>query len=480
MESNQVESSLKIILSLAQKNKQKVFLVGGFLRDLALKRIKDKNLDLDFAVSKDAVKLAKSFAKKFRAAFVMLDKERGYARAVKKIDEMVLTFDFANFRGKNIKEDLSLRDFTINTLAVSLEHLKTEKSLNGALLNHFKGLEDLKKSRLKMVNSRSFSDDPLRILRAFSLSSQLNFKIEANTLKKARQQAAKIVDVAYERIRDEFFKILDIENSINIIRQMDRIKLLDKIIPHIRAMYGVSQGPYHHLDVWKHSLETLAQLEKLFQELKQHKKIQEYLSENISAGRNRFSLMKLGALLHDIGKPAAKKEIKGKTVFYGHERVGRQISKEICEMLKLSTREKFALEKLIFWHLRPGYLAENEIPTSRAIFRFFRDTQEESIAVLLIGIADQRATRGALTAHSDRAHHEKVVMNLIEYYFKQKEEKPFVRLINGNDLIRKLKLTPSPIFTKILREVEENQATGKIKNQTEALGLAKKIVKTGL
>ncbi len=473
----QNDAYLETILKLAQKNKQKVYLVGGFLRDLILKRTKPGNLDMDFAVNKDGYKLAKSFAKAIHGAFVILDKERGYARVVKNFGSKTLTFDFANFRGKTMGDDLGLRDFTINTLALNLEHLKNGEDLSKALLNPFKGVEDLKKSCIRMVSSRSFTDDPLRLLRAFSLASQLNFRIETKTLKRVRRLAKNIADVAYERIRDEFFKILENEHSVEIIRQMDKIKILEKIIPQIRAMFGVSQGPYHHLDVWKHSLETLAQLEKFFPELSHLQKTQDYLREKISAERSRASLIKLAALLHDIGKPKAKRSIEGKTVFYGHEKVGRVISDNISKMLKLSTRGKFALEKLIFWHLRPGYLAEKEIPTSRAIFRFFRDTGQEAVAILLIGIADQRATRGILTAHSDRKHHEKVVMDLINYYFKKKEEKPFVRLIDGNDLIRKLHLNPSPIFSKILREVEEKQATAIIKTKEQAFVLAKKIAK---
>ncbi|MDP2940052.1 MAG: HD domain-containing protein [Candidatus Omnitrophota bacterium] len=477
LESLQNNPNLKTILKLAQKNKQKVYLVGGFLRDLILNRNKEKNFDLDFAVSKQAMKLAKSFARNIHGAFVVLDKERGYARVVKNLENKSFTFDFANLRGKNIKQDLQLRDFTINTLALNLECLKTAQNLSKVLLSPFKGLEDLKKSRIRMVNRQSFLDDPLRLLRAFSLSAQLDFVIEPKTLKRIRQLAKKIQDVAYERIRDEFFKILKISHSIDFIRQMDKVKILDKVIPQIRAMYGVKQGPYHHLDVFRHSLEALAQLERLVAELSNHQKIQDYLREVIAANRTRLSLVKLGALLHDIGKPKAKKRLEGKTVFYGHERLGRKISDNIADMLKLSTREKFALEKLIFWHLRPGYLAEKSFPTSRAIFRFFRDAEEEAPAILLIGIADQRATRGPLTAHSNRIHHEKVVMDLIDYYFKKQEEKPFVRLIDGNDLIKKLKLTPGPIFAKILREIEEAQAEGSIKTKQEALELAGKIAK---
>jgi putative nucleotidyltransferase with HDIG domain len=258
---------------------------------------------------------------------------------------------------------------------------------------------------------------------------------------------------------------------------MHKVKILDKIIPQIRVMYGVTQGPYHHLDVFKHSLEALSQLEKLFEELSLNQKVQGYLKEELVVNRSRQSLIKLGALLHDIGKPLAKRKKEGKTVFYGHERLGKEITKNISEMLKLSTKEKFALEKLIFWHLRPGYLTEGLAPTKRAVFRFFRDAGEEGVAILLIGIADQRSTRGPLTKGADRKHHEKVVMDLIDYYFKKQEKKPFVRLIDGNDLIKELKLTPSPIFTKILREVEEAQVEGSIKTKKQALDLARKVAK---
>ncbi len=473
----QSQPYFEIIRKLARREKLKVYLVGGFLRDLALKRSKEKTLDFDFAVNKNSRKLARILAREIKGAFVLLDAERGLARVVKNLEDKALTFDFADFRGKNIKADLAQRDFTINTLALNLDEKGKTPDLSKALLDYFHAIDDLKARTIRMVSPEAFLEDPLRLLRAFSLSAQLDFKIEADTLKKVRRLAKKINEVAYERIRDELFKILETNHAAIFVRQMDRVKILDKIIPQIRAMYGVKQGPYHHLDVFKHSLETLLQVEKLILELSSHQKIQRFLKEEIASNRSRSALIKLGALLHDIGKPLAKRKKAGKTVFYGHERMGREITKGISDMLKLSTREKFALEKLIFWHLRPGYLAEGKKPTPRAIFRFFRDAEEEGVAILLLGIADQRSTRGPLTKGANRKHHEKVVMDLIEHYFKKQEEKPLVRLIDGNDLIKKLKLTPGPVFAKILREVEEAQAEGSIKTREEALRLARRIAK---
>jgi putative nucleotidyltransferase with HDIG domain len=211
-------------------------------------------------------------------------------------------------------------------------------------------------------------------------------------------------------------------------------------------------------------------------ESKDNAEIQNYLNEFISTNRRRYALIKLGALLHDIGKPQALRREDGKTKFHGHERIGLEITKNIVERLKLSNDELDSLEKMVLWHLRPGYLADNEDLTRRAIFRYFRDTGEECVSTLLISLADQRATKGPLTSRQSRIHHEKVVLKLIQEYFKRKKEKKMPRLITGNDLIKKFKLEPSPLIGKVLGDLEELQGVGKIKTKQEALARAKQLI----
>ena len=147
----------------------------------------------------------------------------------------------------------------------------------------------------------------------------------------------------------------------------------------------------------------------------------------------------------------------------------------MAKALKLSTKERFALQDMVLWHLRPGYLSNFKKPSEKAIYRYFRDTNEEAVGVALLSLADQRATRGPLTTEEDQKHHEKICLNLVERFFKKKKEKPFIRLINGDTLIKELKLKPSPLFAKIFDQVEEQQVTGKIKTRKEAVELAKKI-----
>ncbi|MFC1703284.1 HD domain-containing protein [Candidatus Omnitrophota bacterium] len=476
MQKLKTNTFLKTINREAKRKKQKVFLVGGYVRDLMLERTKE-NYDLDFAVDKNAIAFAKTIARAIKGNFVLLDKEHGCARVVYNKKHCSHTFDFADFRGPTIESDLLQRDFTINSLAIDINSIEKAKKFNQILLDCCSALDDLKRKKVRMASKESFDQDPLRIVRAFSFSAMLDFEIDSATLKAIKRKREKLLQSAEERKRDELFKIFTVNHSAPRIKQMDTIGVLEKVIPQIKIMRNVSQGPYHHLDVWKHSLETLVQLEKLFQQIKGDAELNAYLDQEIVPNRTRRSLMKLGALLHDIGKPEAKKRKDGKMIFHGHERVGRRIIDSIAEMLKLSTKEKFALEKMIFWHLRPGYLANTKMPTQRAVFRYFRDTEEEGVSILIIGIADQRSTRGPLTDKSDRKHHEKVVRGLIKYYFDKQKEEPFVRLIDGNDLIKKLKLSPSPIFATILREVEEAQAEGSITTKKQALELARKLAK---
>ncbi len=470
------KSLIEAVLKIAKKRKTKLYFVGGYLRDIILGRQKD-NLDIDFCLKRGAINFGKDVARELKAGFVVLDKAHCCSRVVKKIDDKFFTLDFTDFRGKDIKDDLLHRDFTINAMTMELEKFFAAGNVENLIIDPYKGRQDLKLKIIRLVNKRAFDEDPLRILRAFSLAIILGFKIDKEALRLAKLKANKLSGVSYERLRDELFKILEEPNSFSYLEQLDKLKILKIIIPEIEVMRGVKQGPYHHLDVWQHTLETIRQLELLITELKNNHEVQDYLDEIISPNRSRRALIKLGALLHDIGKPAAKRHEDGKTKFHGHERIGSDITKNIAERLKLSNDEMNSLEKIVLWHLRPGYLADNEEVTPRAIFRYFRDAQKEAVSVLLTSLADQRATKGPLTTRQSRVRHEKVACGLIKEYFRRKKEKKLPRLISGDDLLKKFKLAPSPLIGKILREIEELQAIGKIKTKKEALEAAAKFIK---
>ncbi len=472
---------LKMIRDIARRKKVVIHIVGGFLRDYFLESLRGPHphqtglRDFDFAVERDALRVSRLFADQIKGAYIVLDEDRGCARVAKKDRGKLWTFDFADYRAKTFRGDLARRDFTINTLSVDLAALDSSSEVSDAIVDTKKGLKDLKGRWIRKISDQAFKDDPLRMMRAFSLSAGLGFKIERDTLRQIKKEKERIRGMSAERIRDELFKILRTHRAAATLKSMDKTGLLEQIIPQVRVMYDCHQGGYHHLDVWAHSLETVVQLEGVFTQMRDNQELKSYWEEPLGADRSRAALLKLAAFLHDIGKPETRKKEGERMTFHAHERVGRNIVTHIAKRLKLSTRERHALEDMVLWHLRPGYLSNFKKPSEKAIYRYLRDTKDEAAGVFLLSLADQRATRGPLTTEEDQRHHESICLDLIQRYFDQKKEKPVARLINGDDLIRKLKLKPSPLFAKILSEVAEKQVLGQVGTRDEALALAKKI-----
>ncbi len=476
---------LGYVLKFSELKKIRLYIVGGFLRDIILAR-RENTADIDFALRKNAIKFTADLARRLKAGFVVLDKTTGCARLIKKDGKRVFTLDFSNFRGENLGQDLSRRDFSINAMAIELKiflesFVKTNNPelLSGFLIDPYGGLKDLESGIIRVVSRLAFDDDPLRLLRAFSLSCILNFKIEPQTLNLVDKKRNRLKTVSFERIRDELFKILKSSRAYEFLTQLDQHRIIELIVPEIKAMRRINQGPYHHLNVWQHTLETVRQIEKIFKNSARNQNIMDYLNQEISSGRSRGELITLGGFIHDIGKPATLRIEDGKISFHGHERRGSEMVKKITRRLKLSNDEDFLLRRMVFLHLRPGYLANNSVLTPRAKFRFFRDAAEEAVSVLLISLADQRATCGCLATPGSRRRHERVVRRLIKDYFRKDKEKKPVRLINGDNLIKRFKLQPSPLIGRILSQVQEAQAIGRIKTKQEALKIAEGIIKKG-
>ncbi|MFA5261837.1 MAG: hypothetical protein WC450_11480, partial [Candidatus Omnitrophota bacterium] len=169
---------LKIIRDLAKKRRLEVFLVGGFLRDSAIGRPCD---DFDFAVNRNAVALARAFAQRVKGAFVLLDEQHGCARVVKKERGEPRTYDFADYRAETLRKDLLHRDFTINTLVVDIGACPVDAELEDIIQDYRKALPDIRARRIRMASVKVFQEDPLRILRAFSLKAALGFEMDART-----------------------------------------------------------------------------------------------------------------------------------------------------------------------------------------------------------------------------------------------------------------------------------------------------------
>ncbi len=462
---------LNVVSSIARKHNVDIWLVGGFLRDIYIKKAKEL-LDFDFCVEKNTLSVVKDFAKKISSKFIVLDKDQESLRVILKRNDKVYTYDFTRMRGKDFETDLALRDFSINTLAVNLREKKKK------LIDKFGARTDLRLKIIRVIGEGVISDDPLRILRGFSFATNYRFSIEKKTLASMIKFKHELSRVSRERVNEELFKILSFADSVKTIKVLDKLRIIDEIIPYVDKLRGVHQGAYHHLDVWQHSLETLRQFESLLKKkLNKNKDFSTYLNEELAVCRRRRDIIKLACILHDLGKPFAMKKLKKRTIFHTHEKIGRDLAEKIAQNLRLSLRERDVLKKLIFWHLRPGYLADQITPSKRAIYRFFRDTQSEGAGVIFLSLADWRATRGPLTDAKKRKRHERIMLKLVNDYFLEAKKKPIPRLVDGYDIMKKFKLKSSPLVGDILRKIKEEQALGKVTTKASAYKVARQIIR---
>ncbi|MFH2137964.1 MAG: HD domain-containing protein [Candidatus Omnitrophota bacterium] len=473
---------LKSIDSVSCRLGGKVYLVGGVLRDLFIKKEIVNKIDWDFSVSSGALALGQALAKQLNAAFIVLDDVNKIARVVYTKSKKRYTLDFAEFRARTLKGDLRRRDFTLNTLSADVRALIEGAKPASCLIDYFGGVRDIKNKCVRITRKENFKDDALRILRGFSFCAQFGFNFDKATAGLIKKNSCSLKAVSAERISEELVKIFSINCSGKYITQMDKQGIIKAVLPETNVLRGAEQGLFHHLDVWEHSLETLIQLEKLLKSIekkiprKYFRKLNEYLNQPLAYERSRLWVLKLSALLHDLGKPATKVKADDGTIhFYTHERIGADTAEKIGRRLKLSLREITVLKNLVRYHLRPGQLV-NRMPSQKAKFRFFRDTKEDAVLILLLTISDRRAMRGPLSRRKSFVFLEEELFKMIAAFFRDKEKRVLPpKLLNGDDIIKILKVSSGPMIGNILRQIEEAQAEGSIKNKKDAKGLALRI-----
>lgn len=448
----------------AEETSSTLYLVGGYIRDTILGRGRGDQ-DLDLVVCGDALGLAKSLAQQWGGTIVPLD--AGTVRVVMELEEGRYEVDISLLRGSGIEEDLKVRDFTIDSMAIRLYPPEPY------LIDPLGGIQDIGQRVVRASSRVVFQEDPLRLLRAIRLSGELGFFIDEGTYKAIREGAQMLSRVAPERVRDELFRILALEPSAPYLRMLDEVDLMVVALPQAAEMKGLRQGPPHQLPLWEHSLRTVERLEALLDGLGDWlpdyaESIRAGLAKRLEEEIDRRSLLKLVALLHDIGKPQTfQEEPDGKIRFLDHEEVGSGLIEGVLASLRLGRKAISLGVGLVKAHLRPLQLRLAPRVSDRARFRFFRDLGEMAGEVLLLSMADIEATTGE--DDPDCLKHKGFVREMLDYYhssFRRAEEAP---LIKGGDLLEAFGLKPGPFIGFLLEKVRELQAAGRIKGKEEAL-----------
>ncbi len=448
----------------ADEIQQKVFVIGGFVRDLLLKRQNAK--DIDIVIEGDGIALAKKVQEKLpKASKVQVFKN--YGTAMFHYREIQLEFVGArkesySLESRNpevekgtIKDDQNRRDFTINALAISLN-----KNTFGKLIDPFEGVKDLQNKiiRTPLDPTITYSDDPLRMMRAIRFATQLNFTIEEKSLAAISSQKERIEIISKERIVEELNKILSTQKPSIGFLLLEETGLLGSILPELTALKGVEEVDNQtHKDNFYHTLEVV---------------------DNI-APHTEDIWLRWAALLHDVGKATTKKFDKNNGwTFHSHEYVGAKMVYQIFKRLKMPLNQKMKyVQKLVFMSSRPISLVEEHV-TDSAIRRFILDSGEEMEDLFTLCHAD--ITTKNPTRFEKYHNNFKIVKQKIKEVEARDKIRNFQPPITGNIILETFDIKPSKEIAQIKEAIKEAILEGEIPNDFDAahammLELGKKL-----
>jgi poly(A) polymerase len=465
-----------------------IYMVGGAVRDRLLNRPVH---DLDLSLPGDVFPVARSTANKLGGAYFPMDLEHGTARVIVDIDDQERFFlDFNQMRGESIEEDLRERDFTINAMAVNIRQADH-------LIDPLDGLNDLRQKRLRACGEDALSNDAVRCIRGVRIAVEFDLSIPKETRNLIRQANPAITGISVERVRDEIFKILEGRKSASGIRLLEILGSLEYIFPELIPMKGVTQSPPHHEDVWEHSLSVMEQLSLVLGILgdafnpekggnltlglasamlgRYRDQIHLHLSERLNPDRSPKALLMLAALFHDAAKPATRTiDETGRIRNFEHEIQGAEEAARRGAAMHLSNDEIERLRGIVAGHMRPNHLVNQGEPASpRAIYRFFRSFGSAGIDICLLSLADTLATYGPALPEGLWVRTLETIRSLFSAYWEspvQSVAPP--ALVNGNDLMTLLHLSPGPKIGRLLEEIREAQVDGIVNDRQEALDFA--------
>lgn len=442
-------SFLKTASTVARELNFKVYIVGGFVRDLILER---NTKEIDLLVIGDGIEYANVLSQKlgitnlsvynnfgtahFRYQNVDLEfvgaRKESYSKESRNPDVLPGTFE----------DDIYRRDFTINTLALSIN----EENF-GELIDTFNGLSDLENKiiRTPIDPQITFNDDPLRIMRAFRFASQLNFDVVEEIKTAAENLKDRLKIISQERITDEFLKILASPKPSIGLHLLYYSKVMEVIFPEVANLGGVDQRQdYHHKDVFLHTCKVV---------------------DNISESTDNVWL-RFAALVHDIAKPQTKKFVDGiGWTFHGHEEIGARMMKGIFRRLKLPMHHLAYVEKLVRLHLRPIALVDDEV-TDSAIRRLIVSAGEDLDDLITLCRSDI-TSKNPVKVTKYLSNYEKVMARV-----KEVEEKDQLRAfqspVRGEEIMKVCNLQPGKKVGLIKTAIEEAILEGEIPNEYNA------------
>jgi putative nucleotidyltransferase with HDIG domain len=457
------------LFALSESHGLSMYLVGGYLRDLFIAKkqsTKSTPKDFDYAIAGGRATLfARDVAKELAAHYVPLDDENDTARVVL-TDGCVL--DFAGCLGADIKVDMMRRDFSINALYWDPK----EPDVVSDLAN---GVSDIEGGLVRALGENSFLEDPLRMLRAFRFAALLGFNLDSQTAKWIGTHCGKLKTVAYERINYELFTTFSTRRLGSLILDMGECGILEAIFPELSATRQVTSNAFHHLGLFDHSLDAVLKCEDALAQMPDWPATD--LDFELAFSVSRLAGTKIACLLHDIGKPQTWIITdEGKHTFIGHDRLGAEMVSDLADRQKWARPVERFVAKLVKWHLRPGQLFRDGLPTERALKRFFRNCGADVPELILLSLGDLGATQGPSMQDGKNAHLKRHLNELLDgfvVYLKESQERE--KLLDGNEIMSLLKIEPGPLVGEILTALIEAQEIKEVCNRPQAERFVKEM-----
>ena len=408
--------------------------------------------DIDVVVDCAAEPFSRSLADRLGGAVFASSDDFGTWRVVVR----GLHVDVASLRGDGLEADLRARDFTVDALA---------RPLGGdELVDPLSGLDDLAAHRLRLCSPKALDDDHLRVVRLARLARGFGLVPDAAATEAAFGAASGLRAVSGERLRDELSAVLATSGAAMAFRDLAVWDALAVILPELDSLRGVEQNPYHHLDVFEHTLEALTHVRGVVEQLGGTGN----LTPPAEAGLpGVWSLVPASwaVLLHDIGKPAARKvDDHGRVLFWHHDEIGSEMATAIAARFKMSKRFTAYLVTLIRQHLRLGFLVREQPLTRRALARYRRDVSPWVFESVVVSLCDRLATRGEMTSLTSMARHYRLARSVWSAVGKA----PVQQLLSGHDVMELLGLDPGARVGEALAALEEEVEAWEIGTADEA------------
>lgn len=451
-----------ILNNIASFFPDEIYLVGGGIRDILQgKDLIDRDLII---VNRDAGDFAKETADFLGGKFIPLDEANKIYRIVLK--DKINYLDITNPIENSLEKDILRRDLTINAICAEIH--------TGKVVDIAGGLKDFESKIIKGISEKNFEDDPLRILRIFRFHSLLGFEIDKKLTEIATEHAHLIANPAKERIEDELMKLFSGKSAHSALLKMDECSLLDKIFPFVKELKQVPPNSHHHLDLFHHSVETVRQVQNIYNS--SSVEVREHLDKIDFGGFTRLAHLKLAAFMHDIGKFSTWtiEEETNRHRFIKHEDTGAKLCPTYLKELAFSNKQIDYIKTLIKNHIYPSMVVYAPDLNEKVMMRFVRKAGENAIDMITLAQADRLSARGVDITEDIVSENLRLLNKLQNFYITSLETlKPLPKLLDGNEIMKILEIPPSAQLGEILNELHEAQINGDILDKQQAINFVK-------